>query len=68
MLFHLFLVSVISYVHLGFILHYILFNECVWHYLESCVCNHDGVFYVCDTVLLTYIDVCLNLWKTNGEL
>ncbi len=48
----------ISYVHLGFMLHLLLFNESVLHYL-SIMCVIMMVFSVCvnDSVQLQYINI-----------
>ncbi len=49
-------VFVISYVHLGFMLHHLLFNESSLHYLSiMCVCMNDSVH-------LLYISIYFCLW------
>ncbi len=57
------IVFVISYVHLGFMLYLLLFNESLLHYL-SIMCVTMMVFCVCmnDSVHLLYISIYFCLW------
>ncbi len=60
-----YIVFVISYVHLGFMLHILLFNERLLHYL-SIMCVTMMVFCVCmnDSVHLLYISLYFCLWRS----